>query len=123
MQTRLFSIILAGHIEKSSGFYIPAKQEMLFNGRASQLLLHSLCLKRKKFIHPWLSLQDQRLSRHTATVTCRVIEHCCRKGEDKLLCTSPQAYDAHTRQQWHHRDQTRNLGHLVPQTAAGTPGG
>lgn len=54
MQTRLFGIILAGHIEKSSGFCIPAKQEMLSTGRASQLPLHSLCLKRKKFIHPLL---------------------------------------------------------------------
>lgn len=99
MQTRLFGIILAGHIEKSSGFCIPAKQEMLSPGRASQLPLCSLWLKRKKFIHPWLRLQDQRPSRRAATDTCRAIEHRCRRGEDKPPCTSPQAYDAHARQQ------------------------
>lgn len=116
MQTRLFGIILAGHIEKWSGFCIPAKQEMAGP--------HScLCLKRKEFIHPWLSLQDQCPSRRAATDTCRVIEHRCRKGEEKPLCTSPQAYDSHTRQQWHHREQTRNSGRLVLQTAAGTPRG
>lgn len=122
MQTRLFGIILAGHIEKSSAFCIPAKQEMVSTGRASQLPLRSLCLKRKNFINPWLSLQDQRPRRHTATDTRRAIEHRCRKGEDKLLCTSPQAYGTHTRQRWHHREQTRNSGRLVLQTAAGTPG-
>lgn len=94
MQTSSFGAILAGYVGKSSGFYVPAEQEMLPTGTASPVLL-----LRKGEIPPPLvgsagSVSKQAQSKNAGASL---------QNKDKAHRVSPRGDKAHTGQWWHPR--------------------
>lgn len=86
MQTSSFGALLAGHMGKSSGFYIPAEQEMLSTSRASPLPL----LRRGKIPPPLAPAKQAQSRRHLQSAGARL------QDKDKPCHMSPQGDKAHT---------------------------
>lgn len=98
MQTSSFGAFLAGHVGKSSGFYIPADQEMLSTGRASPLPL-----LRKGKIPPPLAVSVGSVPKQAQSTRYLQSAGASLQNKDKPCHTSPQGDNAHTSQQWHHK--------------------